>query len=352
MRPWEYFNEFVGGSANAYKYFRDEGVDLGQRSKEFAAYYKREVKPNGPRPVCLYWIWDEEKVARGIDCLGSDEKRDSALIELPERSGTIFAGPSDLIHSSYWDTAALRETKPVKRFGNLFIFSGTFYLPGQAASELYWRGIREIYGTKPTDEEAEEAFHRSAELDPTAYFVHIQLGNLYSEEPISREVRARIFGSTQVRARRPRDSLCTSESDSACISRGFSGGQSTTRPSHGMTTQKNPMASAIMSGSRANRKSTVAIRPLHSLRISGLARAWSTSVAAAREAISSTGNSATALFICSVGLLRFSAMFERERDLVAPRSGIMLCRFLHSHNDGAMPQSGLATDSFPQGNAP
>ena len=104
--------------------------------------------------------------------------------------------------------------------------------------------------------------------------------------------------------------------------------------------------------SRANRKSTVAIRPLHSLRISGLARAWSTSVAAAREAIFSTGNSATALFICSVGLLRFSAMFERERDLVAPRSGIMLCRFLHSHNDVAMPQSGLATDSFPQGNAP
>jgi hypothetical protein len=179
MRPWEYFNEFVGGSANAYKYFRDEGVDLGQRSKEFAAYYKREVKPNGPRPVCLYWIWDEEKVARGIDCLGSDEKRDSALIELPERSGTIFAGPSDLIHSSYWDTAALRETKPVKRFGNLFIFSGTFYLPGQAASELYWRGFRKIYGSKPADEEAERAFHRSVELDPTAYFVHIQLGNLY-----------------------------------------------------------------------------------------------------------------------------------------------------------------------------
>lgn len=179
VRPWEYFNEFVGGSANAYKYFRDEGVDLGQRSKEFAGYYKREVKPNGPRPVCLYWIWDEEKVARGIDCLGSDEKRDSALIELPERSGTIFAGPSDFLHSSYWDTAALREAKPVKRFGNLFIFSGTFYLPGQAASELYWGGVRKIYGSKPDDGEAERAFHRSVELDPTAYFVHIQLGNLY-----------------------------------------------------------------------------------------------------------------------------------------------------------------------------
>ncbi len=28
MRPWEYFNEFVGGPKNAYKYFDDEGTDL------------------------------------------------------------------------------------------------------------------------------------------------------------------------------------------------------------------------------------------------------------------------------------------------------------------------------------
>lgn len=28
MRPWEYFNEFVGGARNAHNYFNDEGVDL------------------------------------------------------------------------------------------------------------------------------------------------------------------------------------------------------------------------------------------------------------------------------------------------------------------------------------
>jgi tetratricopeptide (TPR) repeat protein len=179
MRPWEYFNEFVGGTANAYKSFSDEGVNLGQRSKELVDYYRRELKPNSVRPVCLYWIWDEEKAARELDCLGSDEARDAALIELPERSGTIFAAPSDLIPNSYWDTAALRAATPLYRRGNLFIYQGTFYLPGQAASDLYWRGISRIYGTKPDDAEAEKAFRRSVELDPTAYFVHIQLGNLY-----------------------------------------------------------------------------------------------------------------------------------------------------------------------------
>jgi tetratricopeptide (TPR) repeat protein len=178
VRPWEYFNEFVGGTSEAYKSFSDEGVNLGQRSKELAKYYRRELEPSGVRPICLYWIWDEEKAARGIDCFGSDDKRDAALVELPERSGTIFAGPSDFIRSSYWDAAALREAKPVKRLGNLFIFQGSFYLPGEAASDFYWRGIRDIYGDKRDDAEAEESFRRSAELDPTAYFVHIEIGNL------------------------------------------------------------------------------------------------------------------------------------------------------------------------------
>jgi tetratricopeptide (TPR) repeat protein len=179
MRPWEYFNEFVGGTTNAYRSFSDEGVNLGQRSKELAGFYNRELKPQGLRPVCLYWVWDEEKAARGIDCLGDDEKRDAALMQLPDKSGTIFAGPSDFIRSSYWDAAALRESKAAKRFGNVFIFQGTFHLPGVAASDFYWQGINKTYGEKPDDVEAEKAFRRSVELDPTAYFVQIELGNIY-----------------------------------------------------------------------------------------------------------------------------------------------------------------------------
>jgi len=178
MRPWEYFNEFVGGTANAYKYFSDEGVDLAQRSKELAEYYQRELKPNGLRPVCFYDTSDSEKAARGIDCLGSDKVHDRALIELPERSGTIFAAPSGLIRQGYWDRAALRQATPIQRLGNLFIFRGSFHLPGQAALVFYYRGLDKIYGENPDDAEAEKAFRRSVELDPSAYFVHIELGNL------------------------------------------------------------------------------------------------------------------------------------------------------------------------------
>jgi tetratricopeptide (TPR) repeat protein len=59
------------------------------------------------------------------------------------------------------------------------IYQGTFYLPGEAAEVLYGQGIDYTFGEKPDEAAAEKAFLRSVELDPSAYFVYIQLGNLY-----------------------------------------------------------------------------------------------------------------------------------------------------------------------------
>jgi len=179
LRPWEYFNEFVGGSSNAYRYFIDEGLDVGQRVKELAGFYARDLQPAHQRPDCLYYMSDEEMYARGIDCFGSDKVRDRPLEALPERSGTIFVHPYFLLPTNYWDRPALREAQPAKRFGNLFVFQGTFHLPGQAAAALYGQGLDYTFGEKQDDVAAEKAFRCSVELDPTAYFVHIQLGNLY-----------------------------------------------------------------------------------------------------------------------------------------------------------------------------
>lgn len=192
MRPWEYFNEFTGGPSRAYRYFSDEGVDLGQRTKELAHYYSTEVKPAHLRPDCLYNFSEEEMYARGVDCFGSDKVHDRPLESLPERVGPILVSPDYLFRKSYWDRAALREAQPAKRFGNLFVFEGTFYLPGQAAAALYWQGVDYTFGERPDEVEAEKAFRRSAELDPSAYFVHIQLGNLYLKRG-SREQSVRSY---------------------------------------------------------------------------------------------------------------------------------------------------------------
>lgn len=179
MRPWEYFNEVAGGHTNAYKYFVDESVDLGQRTKELAAYARQELQPQGERPECTYWDSTTEFKARGVDCFGSEPKRDEPLDGLPDFTGTIFLAPGDFAPAPYWDLPALRQAVPAARFGNAFVFRGKFYMPGHAASSMYWLGIAKLYGEKSDEAAAEKAFLRSVELDPTAYFVHIQLGNLY-----------------------------------------------------------------------------------------------------------------------------------------------------------------------------
>jgi tetratricopeptide (TPR) repeat protein len=128
-------------------------------------------------------LWAEkfrsnELNARGIDFLGRDDQRDQEKISKPDRSGTVFISPVDLMRKSYWDKPAYREAAPITRLGNVFVFSGTFHVPGQAAEALYWTGFEKVYTDKPDPAAAEESFRQSLELDPSAYFVHIELANL------------------------------------------------------------------------------------------------------------------------------------------------------------------------------
>lgn len=178
LRPWEYFNEIVGGSQNAYKYFSDEGVDLGQRTKEIVEYYRRHVKPAGELADVLYDLSEEEMKGRDVDYLGRDIQRDLKRMSEPERLGTIFVGPAALIPTPWWDTPALRDATPVARFGNVFVLHGQFHVPGLAASAVYWEASKKLYAEKPDEAAAEELFQKSADLDPAAYFVFIDVGNL------------------------------------------------------------------------------------------------------------------------------------------------------------------------------
>ena len=76
MRPWEYFNEIVGGAEKSYLYFDDDGTGLGQRGKDLARYYHEVVEPTGEIPFILFSMSPEERRARGFDWLGRDLKRD------------------------------------------------------------------------------------------------------------------------------------------------------------------------------------------------------------------------------------------------------------------------------------
>jgi len=178
LRPWEYFNEMVGGSKNAYKYFSDEGVDLGQRSNEMVEYYRQHLKPAHELADVIYFTSEEELKGRDVEYLGRDTARDIERLRQPERWGTIFVSPTMIVPSPWWDCPALREATPVARFGTLFVLNGRFHVPGLAANEVYWEGFKKLYAEKPDDAAAEELFRKSAQLDPQAFFVYIELGNL------------------------------------------------------------------------------------------------------------------------------------------------------------------------------
>jgi hypothetical protein len=179
MRPWEYFNEIVGGKSNAYLYFSDEGVDLGQRGKELAEYYHRVLEPSGEVPIIFYGpIGESEEKARGLDWLGRDEKRDEAHLSSPIFSGTALIDARFLGKKPFWDSSSLRDSAPSARFGNLMVFRGTCACGAVLAPSLYADAISNIYARKPDLEGGERLLQQSVGLDPSAFFVFIELGNV------------------------------------------------------------------------------------------------------------------------------------------------------------------------------
>lgn len=179
MRPWEYFNEMIGGAKNGYLYFSDEGVDLGQRTKELAEYYHRVLEPSGEVPIIFYGpVGDIEEKALGLDWLGRDGKRDEARLSSPIFSGTVLIDARFLGKFPFWDNSSLRNTPLSARFGNLIVLRGKCACGPVLASGPYEDAVSAIYAEKPDFEEAERLLRESLALDPSPFFVHIELGNV------------------------------------------------------------------------------------------------------------------------------------------------------------------------------
>ena len=179
MRPWEYFNEIIGGAKNGFLYFSDEGVDIWQRGKEIAQYYHRVLEPSGEVPILSYEpIGEPEKKALGLDWLGRDPKRDETRLSSPIFSGTVLINARFLGTWPFWDSSSLRDAAPSARFGNLLVFRGTCACGAILAPASYEDAVSKIYAEKPDLEEAERLLRQSLALDPSPFFVHIELGNV------------------------------------------------------------------------------------------------------------------------------------------------------------------------------
>jgi tetratricopeptide (TPR) repeat protein len=182
MRPWEYFNELAGGAEHGYLYFNDEGVDLSQRVGEAARFYHDELEPNGDVPFFSYFSNSNDRKARGMDYVGRDPDRDDRRFEGENVTGTFMIGANELGEGQWWDVGKpFRGTPPVKRFGNIFVFQGTFDRPNSMRSRsIFYRTIySKIYTDRPDPKAAIDGIERSIALDPSCFFAHLELGNQY-----------------------------------------------------------------------------------------------------------------------------------------------------------------------------
>jgi len=178
LRPWEYYNEIVGGKDKAYLYFNDEGVEQSQRMKEMAQYYHEVLEPAGEVPFIQYGVNPPELKGRGLDWAGRDRERDEARLAGPTFSGTILIGANFLGKRYGFDLPALREATPTARFGNLIVFRGNFVVPGLLAEDRYWAALSKLYSEKPDISAGEALLRQSAALDPNAFYVNIHLGSV------------------------------------------------------------------------------------------------------------------------------------------------------------------------------
>ncbi len=179
LRPWEYYNELVGGSEYAYLYFNDEGVDIYQRCLEVARYYHQFLEPVQEVPFVQYLPYDEEAAYLHLDWVGHDMQRDEPLFHSPIFSGTIIVQARFLGPSPFLDEAALRSAKPVARFGDVRVFRGSYNIAPLMAADRSYRARVELFSDKPDLAKAERLFRQSVDLDPSAFWDFIELGNIY-----------------------------------------------------------------------------------------------------------------------------------------------------------------------------
>jgi len=174
LRPWEYYNETVGGAANAYQYFGDEGIDAELRVKELVRYYNENLKPAGEVPFLLYPVHQAERRSRELDWVGKNVERDGVRMNTETVSGTIILGARQV-----WGRSAFQEAIPIARFGNLFIFCGAFKLPEARVTSLTLRARNKIYSAEPDIEGAIKLLTEAVTINPRKFSNAIELGNQY-----------------------------------------------------------------------------------------------------------------------------------------------------------------------------
>jgi dolichyl-phosphate-mannose-protein mannosyltransferase len=180
-RPMEYHNALVGGTGQAYRYFRNDGIDLGQRDKEIAEYCHRKLERTGEIPYLIYYKSLVKPDLVNYRHLKVKALDDPETDDLPPTtiSGTVLALASAATPAMWSDYKALRDSQPVDRFGNMLVYRGTFYLPNARADALFDRANKLLGEPEPRFLEIENLLREGLVLRPNDFSAWMLLGNLH-----------------------------------------------------------------------------------------------------------------------------------------------------------------------------
>ncbi len=181
-RPWEFYNVLAGGPEGAYRFFNDEGVDLGQRSRELVRLYHERFEATGEVPYIEYRL--SPSLARR-ERIRSRSFRNSVpeagAVPSETVSGTFLLPATALAPSPWYDWASLRDAGPTERLGNLLLFRGTYRIPWLSARWAYARAMELLYGPSRDPASAEPFLREAVRLHPQAYTASLELGNVLLE---------------------------------------------------------------------------------------------------------------------------------------------------------------------------
>ena len=181
-RLWEYHNELVGGSAGAWRYFDNEGLNLGQRFGEIRDFHERVIRPGGLPMYSNYWMMESQVRAARLNYHRYVESLDDDNVAGLYDGWFVYA-TSD--HNPWpqfgWNPdEVFKGMTLAARFGNVEIWRGRLLRPKSRASSLNGQVMDYIYKKNGSDWAlVARKLEEVAAVLPNRIDAAVELGNAY-----------------------------------------------------------------------------------------------------------------------------------------------------------------------------
>jgi len=181
-RLWEYHNELAGGSANGWRYFKNEGLDLGQRFHEIHAFHDREIVPSGLPMFSDYWMMETQVRAAGLRYRRLVQSLDDDNVAGIYDGWFVYPDDARLPVPQFdWDPREVfKDMRMAADLGNVGIWRGRLTRPKARAGSMNGKVMDYIYKENGKDWMlVAKRLEEVASVSPARIDTATELGNAY-----------------------------------------------------------------------------------------------------------------------------------------------------------------------------